>query len=123
MYYGNPVDYDAETESGTFHLLYACGDSTIQQFMLTGKMPSITSISPNPSNGMIHIGIQTTESGRTRIALMNLLDEKVATISDGELSPGAHSFNFNTSKLSTGSYFLMVQTPSMRRLQRMDVQR
>ncbi len=120
---GNPVAYDAETENGTFHLLYGCGDSTIQQFMLTGKTPSITSVNPNPTNGMIHIDIQTTETGRTQLQVMNLLGASVATISDGELKPGANSFDFNTAGLPSGSYFLLMQTPTARRLERIDVKK
>jgi hypothetical protein len=78
---------------------------------------------PNPSNGIIHIDLQTTELGRTQLGVMNLLGQKVATISDGELNPGTHSFDFNTGNLSTGSYFLLLQTPGVRKLERVDVEK
>ncbi|HYM20162.1 MAG TPA: SBBP repeat-containing protein [Candidatus Kapabacteria bacterium] len=120
---GNPVDYDAETESGTFTLLYECSDSTIRNFLLKEQMPSITSITPNPSNGIIHIEIKTTETGRTRLELLNLLGMNVAVISDGELKPGSHSFNFNSQYLSGGSYFLTMTTPTVRRIERVDIEK
>jgi hypothetical protein len=119
----NPVDYDAETESGTFHLLYGCGDSMLQKFMLTGKTSSITSITPNPTSGIIHIDIQTAEEGRIQLSIVNLLGAKVASVSDGELKPGAHSFNFNMNAVSGGSYFLLMETPTVRKLQRVDVEK
>jgi len=78
---------------------------------------------PNPANGIIHIDIQTTEFGRTQLSLMNLLGAKVVSISDGELKPGAHSFDFNSQNLSAGSYFLLLETPTVRRLERMDIEK
>lgn len=118
---GNEAPYAVETENGTFHLLYGCGDNSLQKFIVTGKTPSITTIAPNPTNGSLHIDIHTTETGRTRLAMMDLLGQQVATICDGPLKPGDHSFNLNCYDLPSGSYFLMMQTPTVRRLQRVDV--
>ena len=118
---GNPVDYDVETKSGTFTVLNGCGDSLLRNFMLTGKMAAITSISPNPSNSITHIEIQTTEKGRTQLEVMNLLGLKVATIWNSELQTGSHSFDFKTSDLLSGSYFLVMTTPTVRKMARIDV--
>ncbi len=118
---GNPVDYDVDTKSGTFTVSNGCGDSLLRNFMLTGKMAAITSISPNPSKSITHIEIQTTEKGRTQLEVMNLLGLKVATIWDSELQTGSHSFDFKTSDLPSGSYFVVMTTPSVRRIERIDV--
>ena len=118
---GNPADYDADTKSGTFTVLYGCGDSLLWNFMSTGRIASITSVNPNPSNGIIHIDIQTTESGRTQLQLFNLLGQKVGTISDGELKPGLHTFDFDSHNLNSGSYFLTLTTPTVRRMERVDI--
>ena len=80
-------------------------------------------IKPNPANGIIHIDIQTSEVGRTELDIMNLLGQKIATISDGKLKPGAHSFDFDTKDVSAGAYFLLMQTPTIRKLERIDVEK
>jgi hypothetical protein len=80
-------------------------------------------ISPNPANGIIRIDIQTTETGRTQLELLNLLGEKIAMISDGELKPGIHSFWFNTRNVAAATYFLRLTTPTVVRLQRIDIQK
>jgi hypothetical protein len=119
---GNPADFDVETESGTFHMLGICPAGGNRLYNPDGKV-SIAHVNPNPSNGIIHIDIQTTETGRTQLSLMNLLGQKISSISDGELRPGNHSFDFNTKDLSAGSYFLLLQTPTVRRLERADVEK
>ncbi|MEP7233755.1 MAG: choice-of-anchor D domain-containing protein [Ignavibacteriota bacterium] len=118
---GDPADYDVETESGVFHLLYGCGDSLLQQFMATASTPSIISVSPNPTTGSLHIDIHTNETGVTHLSIMNLLGLQAATIYDGELTPGDHSFDIKSVGLPSGSYFLVMQTPTLRRLHRVDV--
>jgi hypothetical protein len=80
-------------------------------------------VNPNPANGIIHIEIQTTEIGRTQLYVMNLLGQKIATISDGELKPGAHSFDFNSGSLAAGSYFLTFATATVRRIERVDLEK
>ena len=120
---GNPVDYDADTKSGTFMVLSSCGDSILRNFMITGDMTPSISVNPNPSNGIIHIEIRTTQAGRTQVELLNLLGEKVATISDGELKPGVHDFDYDPRDRSAGSYFMVLTTPSARKMARVDLQK
>jgi WD40 repeat protein len=118
---GNPADFDAETQSGTFTLLGICPAGGTRLYDPNGQVTM--AYTPNPTSGNIHIDIQTLEVGRTQLAVMNLLGAKVANISDGELKPGAHTFDFNTKDLSAGSYFILLQTPTIRRLERIDVQK
>jgi len=119
---GNPADFDVETQSGTFYMLGICPAGGARLYNPDGQV-SMAHITPNPVNGMMHIDIQTTEIGITKLALVNLLGATVVTISDSELKPGAHSFDINTNTLSAGSYFLMMQTPTVRRMQRVDVEK
>ncbi len=119
---GQPADFDAETGSGTFYMLGICPAGGTRLYNPDGQV-SMAHITPNPTNGIMHIDIQTTEVGRTQVSLVNLLGATVAKISDGELKPGAHSFELNTNTLSAGSYFLMMQTPTVRKMQRVDVEK
>src|SRR5207302_11056979 len=68
---GQPADYDVETTSGTFHLLGICPAGGNRLFNPDGIV-SMAQIKPNPSNGVIHIDIQTSEVGVTQLFIMNL---------------------------------------------------
>jgi hypothetical protein len=111
-----------QTSSGTFHMLGICPAGGNRLYNPFGQV-SIAHIKPNPSKGIIHINIQTSEIGRTQLSIMNLLGEKIASVSDRELAPGSHSFEFDSKNLSAGSYFLLLQTPTVRRLERVDVEK
>ncbi|MFI5264991.1 MAG: T9SS type A sorting domain-containing protein, partial [Candidatus Kapaibacterium sp.] len=119
---GQPADFDVETSSGTFYLLGICPAGGTRLYNPDGQV-SMAHVNPNPANGIIHIEIQTTETGRTQLYFMNLLGMRVATISDGELKPGSHSFDFNSRTLSAGSYFLTLVTPTVQRIERVDVEK
>ncbi|MFI5263230.1 MAG: SBBP repeat-containing protein [Candidatus Kapaibacterium sp.] len=119
---GQPADYDVETESGIFYMLGICPAGGTRLYNPDGQI-SMAHINPNPANGIIHIEITTTETGRTQLLLMNLLGQKVATISDGELVPGMHTFDFDSHALTSGSYFLTLTTPTVRRMERVDLQK
>ena len=117
---GQPADFDAETSSGTFYMLGICPAGGTRLFNPDGQV-STAHINPNPASGTAHIEIETIEKGRTQLTVMNLLGQKVATIWDGELEPGQHSFEFKTNDLASGSYFFTLTTPTVRTMQRLDV--
>ncbi|MDP4228849.1 MAG: SBBP repeat-containing protein [Bacteroidota bacterium] len=117
---GEPADYDVETESGTFYLLGICPAGGTRLYDPDGLV-SLAHINPNPANGIIHVEISTIESGRTQLAVMNLLGQHMATLSDGELKPGSHSFDLDTKYLSAGSYFITLTTPTVRRMEMIGV--
>jgi hypothetical protein len=73
------------------------------------KMPNIIS----------YQGQMTSSTG----AIVNGMHHIVATLSDGELKPGSHTFDFNSSGLAAGSYFLTLVTPTVRRIERVDVEK
>jgi hypothetical protein len=107
---------------GVFHLLGTCISGGARLFNPDGQV-SMAHINPNPANGVIHIDIQTTEVGRTQLDILNLLGQTIATIVDGDLKPGNHTFDYNSHDLSAGSYYLVMQTPTVRRMQRIDIAR
>ncbi|MDP4228850.1 MAG: T9SS type A sorting domain-containing protein, partial [Bacteroidota bacterium] len=103
-----------------FYLLGICPAGGTRLYDPDGLV-SLAHINPNPANGIIHVEINTIESGRTQVAVMNLLGQHVATLSDGELKPGSHSFDLDTKYLSAGSYFITLITPTVRRMERVDI--
>jgi hypothetical protein len=117
---GNPADFDVETESGTFKVLDICDQGGKRLYDPDGKVV-MSSIVPNPTSNSAHIEIQTIEKGRTELTVTNLLGQTVATLFDGEIEPGIHDFQLSTTNLSAGSYFLTLRTPTVRKIQRLDI--
>ncbi len=63
---------------------------------------------PNPFNPSTHIAIQLPENENTSITVWSLMGQKVATVFNGQLSAGTHSFTFNGQNLASGMYFYRV---------------
>ncbi|MFI5262932.1 MAG: choice-of-anchor D domain-containing protein [Candidatus Kapaibacterium sp.] len=112
---GQPSNHDVETESGIFHLL---GAVKPQEYDWASD---IVEIYPNPTSGTFHFEVTSAENVSTQIALVNILGQRVALIYDGDLSRGAHEFDFATHNLPTGSYFLTLKTPSVLKMRKVDV--
>ena len=112
---GLPAEHDAETMSGIFRVLKPT------TYPEPNWEASIVEIYPNPANESFHFQVTASETGRTQIELVNILGQKVAVIFDGELKRGAHDLDFNTSGLRTGSYYLTLTTPSLRKIKKVDV--
>ena len=113
---GLPAGHDAETESGIFHIL---GKPKPFEYLWEA---SIVEIYPNPANESFHFQITTAEAGRMKIELMNVLGQKVATIFDGEFDKiGAHDLDFSTRNLLTGSYYMVMTTPTLHKMKKVDV--
>ncbi len=63
---------------------------------------------PNPFNPSTIIRFDLPQAERVHLAVYNLRGELVATLVDGNLSPGAHAFTFNANGLASGVYFYRV---------------
>ncbi len=60
---------------------------------------------PNPFNPSTSITFQLPEAGRARLAVFNLLGQKVVTLVDGDLQAGSHAVTFDASAMPSGVYF------------------
>ncbi len=65
---------------------------------------------PNPFNPSTIIRFDLPQAERVHLAVYNLRGELVATLVDGNLSPGTHAFTFNANGLASGVYFYRVST-------------
>ncbi|MBO6793122.1 MAG: family 10 glycosylhydrolase [Balneolaceae bacterium] len=71
------------------------------------ELPSTISLQqnyPNPFNPATSISFKLPESGNAQLVVYNLLGQQVATIHEGRLNAGSHTFRFDASGLSTGVY-------------------
>jgi hypothetical protein len=117
---GQPVQYDVERRSGQFHVLGICEEGGRRLFNPQGQV-GILKITPNPMNDGAEIEIETAEAGRTRLIVMDMLGREVESVYDGELPTGRHLLPLNTGQLQTGSYYLLLTTPTVRSVRRVDI--
>jgi hypothetical protein len=108
------------TASGMFHLLGVCRSGGARLFNPDGQV-QILKVAPNPASGSAELEIETLESGRTRVVVMDMLGREVETVFDGEPAAGRHTLSIDMTHLSTGSYYLMMITPTVRRSCRVSV--
>jgi len=64
---------------------------------------------PNPFPAKTTITISPTESGIATITIVNLLGQEVEHLFDGELTAGEHSFPWDASGVTPGSYWCIVR--------------
>ncbi len=60
---------------------------------------------PNPFNPATKIEFTLKEEGPVKLAVFNVLGEKVSTLVNGEMQSGKHTISFDGSLLSSGVYF------------------
>ena len=65
---------------------------------------------PNPFNPSTTIDFTLPESGDVSLKIFNPLGEKVATLVNGYMEAGRHSFNFNAQDLPSGMYIYQLNT-------------
>jgi WD40 repeat protein len=109
---GQEIDYDTETQSGTFTLLGICHEGGTRLLNPNGKVQLMLA-RPNPAGDEVEIGYELVESGRTQLFIINMNGERVKTLFDKEISSfGVNSEKITTSELSSGSYLVVLQTPT-----------
>jgi hypothetical protein len=67
---------------------------------------------PNPFNPSTNISFNIAEAGNVNIKVFDLLGRVVAEPINEYRSEGLHSFNFDGSELSSGTYFYTVESNS-----------
>jgi hypothetical protein len=65
---------------------------------------------PNPFNPSTTVNFSVPRGGRTTIRIFNALGAEVATILDGWTEAGLHSIRWNAAGLTSGIYFMQLQS-------------
>jgi hypothetical protein len=114
---GNKVDYDFETESGNFKLLGICKEGG-KRLINPDSKGELIQISPNPSDGKLLAVLNLIEEGNTILRIYdntgNVVYEK-----NIESVTGKYEFNIETSKFGNGIYFVSLQTPTVRKVEKL----
>ncbi|TAL66805.1 MAG: T9SS type A sorting domain-containing protein [Bacteroidetes bacterium] len=78
---------------------------------------------PNPFNQTTTIRYNIGESEQVNLSVYDLLGQEVATLANGNQSPGNYEINFDSSKLPQGTYFYKLQAGASTHVKVMDVVR
>ena len=74
---------------------------------------------PNPFNPSTNINFSLAEDGVVKIAVYDMLGQKVSVILDEFREAGSHTMTFNASDLPSGTYFYTLETPQFRQTKKM----
>jgi hypothetical protein len=77
---------------------------------------------PNPTADMAQIVYETIEPGHVRLYLVDVLGRRVTSLVNGEIATGIHQLPFDPTGYPSGSYLLILETPSARLMQPMQIQ-
>jgi hypothetical protein len=97
-----------------FQIQRECGDSVISLTMRGDSLLSLLSIIPNPSNGnKVQVKYQLGSQTPFAIDLINSSGVVVATpLSEPNGTSGVHEVEISTEGLASGTYFLVLRSPS-----------
>ncbi|MFO7447534.1 MAG: carboxypeptidase regulatory-like domain-containing protein [Ignavibacteriaceae bacterium] len=65
---------------------------------------------PNPFNPSTTIQFSLPSGSDTKLTVVNILGEQVKSLYEGYLPRGTYDYSFNAENLSTGTYFVILQT-------------
>lgn len=98
--------------NGKFDLLGVCYEGGARLINPSSES-GITSISPNPTDGEIEIGLNLIEKGYTKLTIYNTMGEKLSSIlSENIQITGEQTINLDISEYSSGIYFIVLKTPT-----------
>jgi hypothetical protein len=75
----------------------------------------------SPSSKVVAIHYNLSERGRARLSLVDALGRQVKILVDDDPGPGAYLRIFDTGELASGLYFLLLETPTERFVERLPV--
>jgi hypothetical protein len=119
----NAADYALTTGSATF-TNNARASGTIVSFVGVGSAPSLNLLAlgrpaPNPVRGSMAYSVALPREARVQVRVMDLSGRVVHTLVDQTLSAGEHRLTWNgNDALTSGVYFLEMETAGTRRAQR-----
>jgi hypothetical protein len=73
---------------------------------------------PNPFNPETHISFELPEKMPIQLEVFSILGQQVAVLINGVQHAGKHDIQFNASSLSTGVYFIRLQSQSQQLIQK-----
>jgi hypothetical protein len=88
------------------------GNSVADQFSLAQNYP-------NPFNPSTTISFNVQKRAKVTLNVFNTVGQKVATLLNGEINPGAHEVEFSGNDLTSGVYFYQLTVDNFKRIKKM----
>lgn len=118
---GSILSRDVELQNGSFTVLGICYQGGARLLNTQGNVQLLV-VQPHPvQNSNAEVEIETVEKGITTLSLYDLTGREIAVIIHREFERGTHRVALNTSDIPSGSYILILQTPTERKAQRMEI--
>ncbi len=116
----NHPEITVATRNATFTLEEVCvtGDSRVIRG--SGEVV-LKPVRPNPVNTTMELEYEIVEDGRTELFISDLLGRRVAVLVSGEAKAGRYVLTVDATKLSSGTYIYVLQTPTERLSRMMEV--
>lgn len=102
------------SQNGKFRLLGICQAGGARLLNPNGII-SLSLIRPNPPKDYAEVEIETTEIGNTTLELYSTQGKKIRTFIDGIIEPAHRILQLDLQGLNSGTYILILQTPTEKR--------
>lgn len=120
-----PIGYSKVliNESSTiFKLDGFCKEGEIRLFNDSGKL-YLNQNYPNPSENNTIIKYEIIEKGKTSLRIYDNSGKIIKVVFDEAKPTGAYEYNLDTSTLTAGTYFYILNTPTQELIRRLEVRR
>ncbi|MGE5480721.1 MAG: choice-of-anchor D domain-containing protein [Chloroflexota bacterium] len=108
---GDEIDYDTETESGSFKLLGVCREGGARLFNPTAKA-GIEGLAPNPASHELTVTLNQVEEGASYLVVYNIYGKEAARMPVSDEVVGKKEVKIDLSGFSNGVYFIRFSTPT-----------
>ncbi len=110
-----PINGLAEITStgGVLRLFNLCDEDGTRLFEAVHQL-ILTKNKPNPAVDFTVVEFEVIEKGRTQLYIIDEFGNKIIVVLEQHLEAGSYSVRINTSSLSSGIYFYVLETPTQR---------
>lgn len=109
---GKNNKYHIVRKNGEVVILDLCEAGDTTRLFIRSVVASISSIRPNPVSSTAEIDVTIGDEGHSQLQLLDLSGRIVSQIWDGSVPKGMYTIPFHANTLSSGTYFLQLQTPN-----------
>ena len=107
------ANYD-EIESEESEKVEVIWDGTGVRIRMFDGVPleySIAAAYPNPFNPILSVVVGIPNRAELAVTIHNIMGQQVASLANGSVLPGYHTWSFNADQLSSGIYFVRAFVP------------
>jgi len=106
---------------GRFTLAGVCMEGGVPRLINTSNQIQLKLLKPNPTENKLTIDYELIETGQTDIYIMNTFGERIKTIVSKETRKGIYSIDADLSDIGSGLYFIILETPTVRKAEKVEI--